>query len=206
MKDWYAGATKFAKKNGYTELARRFFIDKDIRYMLSSVKKVGEDQFGNEYFEDNGTVDNPQMKTRQRIVRYGGENNVVFNLPVETSAVPPEWFAWLHHMDDRVPPSGEKLAPAAEKFVDLESGMSGPVTPNPYDHVAEWRPNQTTRVPILATSATKGTQYKQPGHHGGGNHRISTYESWTPSTEPKMHVKTHGNVPVSSVEGGASQL
>ena len=49
-------------------MARRFFIDKDIRYMLPYVKKVGEDQFGNEYFEDNGTVENPQMKTRQRSV------------------------------------------------------------------------------------------------------------------------------------------
>merc|ERR1712166_1219669 len=96
VKDWFQGASAFAKEHGVVEMARRFFIDKDIRYMLPYVKKVGEDQFGNEYFEDNGTVENPQMKTRQRIVRYGGANNVVFNLPVETSVIPPEWFAWMN--------------------------------------------------------------------------------------------------------------
>ena len=68
VKDWFQGASAFAKEHGVVEMARRFFIDKDIRYMLPYVKKVGEDQFGNEYFEDNGTVENPQMKTRQRSV------------------------------------------------------------------------------------------------------------------------------------------
>jgi len=210
VKDWFQGASAFAKEHGVVEMARRFFIDKDIRYMLPYVKKVGEDQFGNEYFEDNGTVENPQMKTRQRIVRYGGANNVVFNLPVETSVIPPEWFAWMHHMDDRVPPSGEKLSPPTENFVNLGSGMSGAITPKPYDHIAEHRPNQTTQVPVVTEvtqwSAVKGTQYKQPGHHTGGNHRISTYESWTPGTDAKVHIKTHGGVPVSSVEGGVNQL
>merc|ERR1711865_1194565 len=138
VKDWFQGASAFAKEHGVVEMARRFFIDKDIRYMLPYVKKVGEDQFGNEYFEDNGTVENPQMKTRQRIVRYGGANNVVFNLPVETSVIPP-----------------------TENFVNLGSGMSGAITPKPYDHITEHRPNQTTQVPVLVATANKGTQYKQ---------------------------------------------
>ena len=105
--------------------------------------------------------------------------------------------------------------------------MSGAITPKPYDHIAEHRPNQTTQVPVVTEvtqwSAVKGTQYKQPGHHtgnhaprylirpyqpciAGGNHRISTYESWTPGTDAKVHIKTHGGVPVSSVEGGVNLL
>jgi len=206
VKDWFAGASAHAKKNGIFETFRRCVIDKDIRYLLPSVKQVGEDKFGNKYFEDNGTVENPQMKTRQRIVQYGGENDKFLNLPVETSAVPPEWFAWLHHMDDRVPTSDEKLAPNLDKFVELESGMSGPITAEPYGHLSEWRPNQTTQVPVLMGKTLPGTQYFQPGHLRGGNHRIQTYESWAPDANEKVHVKTHGGIPVSTVNGDASQL
>merc|ERR1711918_227043 len=110
---------------------------KEINYLMSNAKtKVGEDEFGNEYFEDTSQG---RLRGRDRWVIFNGPNNSsVFDYPYQPSAIPPTWHAWMTQNDDRVPPSGEKLNPCTAEFV-----VAGSEVPSTYDHVAPWRPNQT---------------------------------------------------------------
>lgn len=55
---------------------------------------VGEDQFGNRYFEDNA-----QFMPRNRWVVYTEKKW----LDYDGSQVPPEWHRWLHHICDDTP-------------------------------------------------------------------------------------------------------
>lgn len=52
-------------------------------------KKVGIDQFGNEYYEDSA-----HRAKNRRYVIYKGKN--------EPSKVPPMWHSWLHHLSDDI--------------------------------------------------------------------------------------------------------
>ena len=54
--------------------------------------RVGEDQFGNVYYEGDG----------KRWVQYNGV--------AEASAIPPGWHGWMHHRVD-TPPSEEDYTP-----------------------------------------------------------------------------------------------
>lgn len=53
---------------------------------------VGEDQFGNKYYEG-------RPRPGYRLARRW----VVYKTEPEASYVPPEWHGWLHHQTDRVP-------------------------------------------------------------------------------------------------------
>ncbi len=53
---------------------------------------VGTDEFGNRYYQDRKAAPNGR---RRRWVIYEGDD--------EASKVPPEWNAWLHQTNDRVP-------------------------------------------------------------------------------------------------------
>ena len=58
-------------------------------------KRVGEDVFGNLYFQaKKGGTGHP---AGQRWVIYNGAN--------DASRVPPEWHGWLHHSYDEIPES-----------------------------------------------------------------------------------------------------
>ncbi|ASK88729.1 NADH:ubiquinone oxidoreductase subunit NDUFA12 [Sphingorhabdus sp. SMR4y] len=58
-------------------------------------KRVGEDVFGNIYYQTkNGGSGYPAEK---RWVIYNGSN--------DASRVPPEWHGWLHHSYDEIPES-----------------------------------------------------------------------------------------------------
>lgn len=59
--------------------------------------KIGEDEYGNQYFEDRKT----SVSGRKR--RY-----VVYKGLAEPSKVPAEWHGWLHHTHD-VPPTEQPL-------------------------------------------------------------------------------------------------
>ena len=63
----------------------------DLKILLFSIK-VGEDEYGNQYYEDKKTYDG---KRKKRFVRYKGI--------VESSKVPPMWHAWLHYIEEKVP-------------------------------------------------------------------------------------------------------
>lgn len=54
--------------------------------------KVGEDEFGNTYFEENGEGYDGR---KRRWVTYKGY--------ADASRVPPEWHGWLHYMYDETP-------------------------------------------------------------------------------------------------------
>jgi len=53
---------------------------------------VGADEFGNRYFQDRKPA---QGGRRRRWVIYDGDD--------EASKVPPEWNAWLHYTNSKVP-------------------------------------------------------------------------------------------------------
>ena len=52
-----------------------------------SSKKIGEDEFGNEYFQNK--------KNDRRLVIYKGL--------AEPSKIPAEWHGWMHHASDSAP-------------------------------------------------------------------------------------------------------
>lgn len=59
--------------------------------------EIGEDEFGNRYFEEKGEGYDGR---KRRWVTYDGY--------ADASRVPPEWHGWLHHMYD-TPPSEQPL-------------------------------------------------------------------------------------------------
>lgn len=61
-------------------------------------KRVGEDEAGNVYYE--GGTDS-EGRTRRW---------VIYNGPVDASAIPPGWHGWIHHRVD-TPPSAESYQP-----------------------------------------------------------------------------------------------
>ena len=66
------------------------FIDKFLIGFFN--KKVGEDQFGNNYYS---SAKKDYLGKEKRFVVYKGV--------VEPSKVPPGWHAWLHHLSDELP-------------------------------------------------------------------------------------------------------
>ena len=65
--------------------------------LLSGGKKMGQDQFGNVYFQ---AKPRKGYSRPRRWVRYNGAP--------EASKVPPEWHGWLHHQTDIFPEAGAK--------------------------------------------------------------------------------------------------
>lgn len=63
-------------------------------------KKVGQDEFGNTYYQARDNRDSYDGRKR-RWVKYNGY--------AEPSKIPPDWHAWMHYITD-VPPSQEPLA------------------------------------------------------------------------------------------------
>ena len=61
-------------------------------------KKIGQDKFGNRYFE---TAKQGYLNRTKRYVIYQGKT--------EASKVPPMWHAWLHHSIDTLPNEECKL-------------------------------------------------------------------------------------------------
>ena len=61
------------------------------RFGLRGMKRVGDDELGNAYYEGAPRTDG----RNQRWVIYQGSN--------DASRVPPEWFSWLHHQIDDIP-------------------------------------------------------------------------------------------------------
>ncbi len=54
---------------------------------------IGEDGFGNKYYEDKTGV-GPAGKARRWVIYVGD---------AEASKVPPEWYGWLHYILDEPP-------------------------------------------------------------------------------------------------------
>ncbi|CAH2056274.1 unnamed protein product, partial [Iphiclides podalirius] len=76
---------------------------------------VGEDKFGNKYFE------NPRyFFSRNRWVEYSDK----FNMDYDGSQVPAEWFGWLHYKTD-LPPHEDPNRPKYKWMLDYNENMSG---------------------------------------------------------------------------------
>src|SRR5580704_3048658 len=60
---------------------------------------VGDDEFGNRYYQTKGGKIDPALGINRRWVVYNGV--------AEASMVPPYWHGWLHHTVD-LPPTEEK--------------------------------------------------------------------------------------------------
>ncbi len=67
-------------------------------------KKVGEDEFGNRYFE-------AASKTKSTHPRRW----VVYNGEIEASRVPPLWHGWLHHQTNTLPESNQSYTKKWQK-------------------------------------------------------------------------------------------
>ena len=63
-------------------------------YCKFSAKKIGVDNYGNQYFQKNKTSQKNNFRPR-RFVIYKGN--------VEASKIPQEWNAWLHHITNEIP-------------------------------------------------------------------------------------------------------
>lgn len=57
--------------------------------------KVGEDEFGNRYFEARTDRESYDKGRRRRYVIYKGY--------AEPTKIPPEWHAWMHYLTDAPP-------------------------------------------------------------------------------------------------------
>ncbi|GMS95817.1 hypothetical protein PENTCL1PPCAC_17992, partial [Pristionchus entomophagus] len=86
------------------------------RYLMDVTRTgtlVGEDKFGNKYFEDNS-----YFMPRNRWVVYPER----VWLDYDATQVPPEWHRWLHHIGDETPTTNP---PQNEKWVlDHEQNSS----------------------------------------------------------------------------------
>ncbi len=84
--------TLFTWWNGAT-IGARFTIAKTSSF-------VGEDEFGNKYYEARTDKDSYDKGRRRRYVIYKGY--------AEPSKIPPDWHGWMHYTFDE-PPTVEPL-------------------------------------------------------------------------------------------------
>merc|ERR1711939_501752 len=166
MRNWFTGAQKYFAKEGYKGGIWKLAKHKEVHYLSDCVKKVGEDSFGNEYFEDNTAG---RLRGRDRWVQYAGN---ITDYPYQPAQIPPEWNAWIHQIDDRPPQEtdelGGRLDPCSKNFIVPGAELSSlPM----YDHVKPHRENPTGKGLEV--------EYRQPGHWAGGNYRPATYSNWS---------------------------
>jgi len=173
MSNWYTGAKAAVAQDGLKTTVWKLAKHQEHTYLNASVKKVGEDHVGNEYFEDTSAG---KLRGRDRWVVYNNPtNSAVFDRPYQASSIPPTWHAWIHQMDDRPPPAGEVLDPIVNNFIP--AGAEASSLPM-YDHVAPWRQNDTGKGHEV--------EYRQPGHWQGGNYRVQTYSTWDGSVKKEL--------------------
>ncbi len=94
-------------------------------------ERVGEDEFGNIYYRAKNTP-------------LGERRWVIFNGPVEGSAIPTGWHGWIHHTTD--------VSPADENYVAMEwekPHRANPTgTPNAYHPPGSVRGRTTRETPL----------------------------------------------------------
>ena len=85
--------------------------------------KVGEDEFGNDYYEGGKNSDG---QTRRWVI-YKGYS--------EASAIPPGWHGWIHHRVD-TPPTREDYKPREWQKPHLPNLTGSPAAYRPQGSVA----------------------------------------------------------------------
>jgi NADH:ubiquinone oxidoreductase subunit len=85
-------------------------------------ERVGEDQFGNVYYQTRGGKVDPALGIVRRWVIYNGE--------ADASTIPPGWYGWMHHKLD--------VLPSQEGYVERE--WEQPHQPNHTGSALAYRP------------------------------------------------------------------
>ncbi|KAK2578665.1 hypothetical protein KPH14_012154 [Odynerus spinipes] len=108
---------KIIRENGgIFKSIRILYINDDLKTGVL----VGEDKYGNKYFENN-----MYFFGRNRWVRYSDRVGTNY----DASQVSPEWYGWLHYKTDLLP-HHDPYRPKYEWMLDHEPNLSG--TPKAY--------------------------------------------------------------------------
>jgi NADH:ubiquinone oxidoreductase subunit len=76
---------------------------------------VGEDSSGNKYYTEKKT----DKETQAPVRRW-----VIYNGVAEATKIPPEWFAWLHHISDDLSAENEPLKSWHKPHAENMTGTS----------------------------------------------------------------------------------
>lgn len=95
-------------------------------------RKVGNDQFGNKYYESNRS---DYLGIKKRYVIYNGKI-------LEPSKVPPLWHAWLHHLSAEPPRNETFKFPWQRKYLPNLTGskLSSSQTKQKTIKYNSWKP------------------------------------------------------------------
>jgi NADH:ubiquinone oxidoreductase subunit len=90
---------------------------------------VGEDGFGNKYYTEKKTAKEASAKRRSgsqaaEKAQKPARRWVIYSGVAEATKVPPEWFAWLHHISDDLPFENEPLKTWHKPHVENMTGTS----------------------------------------------------------------------------------
>jgi NADH:ubiquinone oxidoreductase subunit len=95
-----------------TTLSTRLYTRRHGRF-------VGEDRFGNRYYEDKRDM-GPAKRPRRWVIYRG---------LAEASKVPPEWFGWLHYIVDEPPAKDYQARPWEKPHVENRTGTPAAYRP-----------------------------------------------------------------------------
>lgn len=114
-------------------------------YTMFNGVKVGEDQFGTEYYEAKKITPETQQKKRWALYTNGSR---------DPSVVPPEWHAWLHYTLDEAPtadgiemydwqkPHKRNMTGTAEAYYPKGHMFSGGKRNTVSSDYESWKPNE----------------------------------------------------------------
>ncbi|TMW62109.1 hypothetical protein Poli38472_009602 [Pythium oligandrum] len=144
------------KRYGWKEALWKLSFTNDIKFGY----KVGEDEFGNSYFEDPTEFSGMQRYTEFRV---GNKEET------DASQIPPQWHVWLHQTTDAVPgqpgqdaKSWEKVPVVAESHAPYENHV-GPSKPFKM-HPTLLRARGYGVDGVFTKAGEPDQYYVQPGH------------------------------------------
>ncbi len=108
-------------------------------------ERVGEDAFGNVYYRTKGGAKDPVLGFERRWVIYNGV--------AEASTIPPGWWGWMHHREDKPPTESAYTPRSFEK----------PHRPNMTGTSAAYRPSGSTLASGKRPAATGDYTAWSPG-------------------------------------------
>ena len=108
-------------------------------------ERVGEDAFGNIYYRTKGGAKDPALGFERRWVIYNGV--------AEASTIPPGWWGWMHHREDKTPTESAYTPRSFEK----------PHRPNMTGTSAAYRPSGSTLASGKRPAATGDYTAWSPG-------------------------------------------
>ncbi|XP_058450143.1 probable NADH dehydrogenase [ubiquinone] 1 alpha subcomplex subunit 12 [Malaya genurostris] len=114
----YVGLNKLGKLFGYIRENGGIFASLSKLYRMDEMKTgrlVGEDKYGNKYFEDPS-----QFYGRNRWVEYAPH----FYMEYDASQIPADWYGWMHYKSD-LPPNRDGSRVHHAWMTDHSANLSG---------------------------------------------------------------------------------